>query len=134
MTDLLEEIFDSDRDPLATVRSRIATWSATFPSPEKEIKMFTEFVAKNMKAKTWAHAPRKAFLIFSIASEDTCKATAPARVKKGAWESYFTFLVKVISKGSPSVGDSSANVEEADVTDSLQVRTHNSLSTRDRHF
>lgn len=123
MTDVLEGIFDSDRDLLATVRNRIAEWSGTFSTPEKEIKIFTEFVVQNMKAKTWAHSPRKAFLIFSIASEDSCKATDPVRLKQGSWESYFTYFIKVISKGSPSAGDSAAPVEEEDIKECLQVRT-----------
>jgi hypothetical protein len=120
MTVDLEEIFEADRAPLATIRSRIAEWASSLLSEEKEISDFYDFVAKNMRAKTWGHSPRKAFLIFSIASEDSCKATVS--VKNGCWESYFTFLIKVISKGKAIAGDTAAPILEEDTEECLKVR------------
>ena len=121
MAEDLEAIFNSDRDPLATVRYSFSKWAANQPSVEKAIKLFTDYVAKNMRAKTWGHSPRKAFLIFSIASDDACKATAS--VKEASWESYFTYFIKVVTKSSPVVGDSAAAIEEEDIEHCLIVST-----------
>jgi hypothetical protein len=120
MTVDLEEIFEADRAPLATIRSRVAEWASSLLSEEKEISDFYDFVAKNMRAKTWGHSPRKAFLIFSIASGDLCKATVS--VKNGCWESYFTFLIKVMSKGKAIAGDTAAPILEEDTEECLKVR------------
>lgn len=120
MTVALEEIFEADRAPLATIRSRIAEWASSLLSEEKEISDFYDFVVKNMRAKTWGHSPRKAFLIFSIASGDSCKATVS--VKNGCWESYFTFLIKVMSKGKALAGDTAAPIFEEDTEECLKVR------------
>lgn len=119
MTDMLDAIFSTDTDPLPVVRVRIADWASTLISEGKAVKAFTEFVAKNMRAKTWGHSPRKAFLIFSIASEDDCKATSS--VKEASWESYFTYFIKVITRSSPLPGDSAAAIEIEDIDQCLVV-------------
>ena len=119
MTDRLDEIFSTDTDSLTIVRGRIAEWASSLQSESKAVKTFTEFVAKNMRAKTWGHSPRKAFLIFSIASEDGCKATSS--VKEASWESYFTYFIKVITKSSPLPGDLAAAIEAEDTDHCLEV-------------
>ena len=119
MTDALEEIFKSDKAPLEVIRGCISEWSLELSSAEAEINDFCDFVGRNMKAKTWSHSPRKAFLIFSIASEDSCKATVS--VKTGCWESYFTFLIKVISKSKNLPGGPAANIMEEDTEQCLKV-------------
>ena len=119
MSNALEEIFQADQAPVEVIRECIAVWSSNLSSNEAEINDFSDFVGKNMKAKTWSHSPRKAFLIFSIASEDSCKATIS--VKTGCWESYFTFLIKVMSKSKTLPGATAANILEEDTEQCLKV-------------
>jgi hypothetical protein len=43
-------------------------------------------------------------------------------VKNGCWESYFTFLIKVMSKGKAIAGDTAAPILEEDTEECLKVR------------
>ena len=119
MTDALEEIFKSDQAPLELIRKSMSVWSSKLSSTEAEIKDFTEFVVRNIKAKTFTRIPRKAFLIFSVASEDSCKATFA--MKPTYLEGYLTYLIKVIGRGVALYGETVANILEEDTEQCIKV-------------
>lgn len=119
MTDALEEIFKSDQAPLELIRKSMSVWSSNLSSSEAEIKDFTEFVVGNIKARTLTHIPRKAFLIFSVASADSCKATFV--MKPSSLRGYLTFLIKLIGRGKAHSGETVANILEEDTEQCIKV-------------
>lgn len=111
----LEEIFKADDGSLKDVSHKMILW-ATPLTPEQQSSHFKVFITKNIKGGVWKKSPRKAYLVFSTASDSSCKATESKRLDS-SWEKDLDYLSKIICKVPTEV----ALITEEDIRNFIKV-------------